>query len=150
MAEVVAGTQGPAQGAGLPSAAAELLDSAWQAMQYAHRVADVNLRFSLAYRCALRAGAAVLAVRAGTNKHPGATPAQPRNVWDVLQRVAPELGEWAVYYQSQAALRDIAESGSSDITGRMADDAVREAEQFINHAVRAMVSWVALAQPTAG
>lgn len=116
----------------MPSAAAELLQSAWQCMRYAERVADVNLRFSLAHRSALRAAAAVLAV--GARVVPaGTAPAmsRPQNVWLLMQAVAPELAEWADYYSSATPMKQAAESGAPVITSRMADDAVREAVQFI-------------------
>lgn len=116
----------------MPSAAAELLQSAWQCMRYAERVADANLRFSLAHRSALRAAAAVLAVR--TRVAPvGAAPemSRPQNAWLLMQAVAPELSEWAEYYMSATPMKQAAESGAPVITTRMADDAVRDAVQFI-------------------
>jgi hypothetical protein len=116
----------------MPEAAAELLHSAWQCMRYAERVADANVRFSLAHRSALRAAAAVVAVRArAASTREGPALSRPQNVWLLLQSVAPELSEWADYYNCATPVRQAAESGSPGITSRMADDAVRDAVQFI-------------------
>ena len=116
----------------MPSAAAELLQSALQCMRYAERVADANLRFSLAHRSALRCVAAVLAVSASAAPiGAGSAMSRPQNAWMLARTVAPELSEWADYYASATPMRQAAESGSPVITDRMADDAVRDASQFM-------------------
>lgn len=125
----------------VPVAVRELMESAWQCMCHAETVDDVNVRYSLAHRAALRIAAAVLAVRAhpenshGMSTRARARQARPQSAWVLLRKVAPELGEWADYFASHASIREAAEAGSPSITSRMADDAVRDAAAFMRDAV---------------
>jgi len=120
----------------LPADVAELAGSAWQCMRYAERVADPNLRFSLSHRSALRMAAAVLAAHLpAIGPREPVPPAGTPSVWVLVCRIAPALAEWAGYYSRQTGLKQAAEAGSPVITSRMADDAVREACQFIHDAV---------------
>ena len=94
----------------------------------AHREADPLLRYPAAYLAALRAAAAVLAVRARPKPRRGA----PRDVWHLLAEVAPELGEWAAFFASCSDTRAAAEAGIARLVGRRdADDLLRQAEQFV-------------------
>lgn len=105
-----------------------LLRQAADGLQEAHRETDPLLRYPAAYLAALRAAAAVLAVRARPQPRRGAT----RNVWQLLAEVAPEMGEWAAYFASCSATRAAAEAGIARLVGqRDADDLVRQAEQFV-------------------
>ena len=86
------------------------------------------MRYPAAYLAALRAGAAVLAVRARPQPRRGRT----RNVWQLLAEVAPELGEWAAFFASCSDTRAAAEAGIARLVGtRDADDLLRQAEQFV-------------------
>ncbi len=52
-------------------------------------------------------------------------------MWDVLPRVAPELGEWAAFFAATASRRAAVEAGRGEtITAREAGDLLREAESF--------------------
>ncbi|MEJ5944470.1 SAV_6107 family HEPN domain-containing protein, partial [Pseudokineococcus basanitobsidens] len=52
-------------------------------------------------------------------------------VWDVLPRVAPELGEWALLFAAGAPRRAAVEAGRAGaVTARDADDLLRDAETF--------------------
>lgn len=83
-------------------------------------------RYVAAHLSALRAAAAVLAVRGRPTRRGG-----PRSVWEVLPRIAPELGEWAVFFAATATRRAAIEAGRGDsITARAADDLLRDAESF--------------------
>ncbi|GAY11297.1 hypothetical protein TOK_5804 [Pseudonocardia sp. N23] len=85
-------------------------------------------RYPAAYLSALRAAAAVLALRARPQPRRGAT----RNVWDLLAGVAPELGEWASFFASCSATRAAAEVGIARLVSRRdADDLLRQSEQFV-------------------
>jgi hypothetical protein len=87
-------------------------------------------RYALAHVAALRAAAAVLATRA----RPVAARrrARPASVWDLLVRVAPELGEWAVFFAACAGKRAAAEAGvTTAVTAREADDQLRDAQAFL-------------------
>lgn len=112
-----------------PSAAAlSLLAQAESGLCEAARATDPSRRFAGAHLSALRAGAAVLAVRAQPVGRRGAG----RSVWHLLARVAPELGEWAAFFAAGSATRAAAEAGITRlVSARAADDLVRQAGQFI-------------------
>src|SRR3954471_5694405 len=91
-------------------------------------------RYLAAHMAALRAAAAVLAVRARPGSRGG-----PRSVWEVLSRLAPPMGgvwprpaagwgEWASSSAATASRRAAVEAGRGDtITAREADDLLRDA-----------------------
>jgi hypothetical protein len=109
-------------------AALALLRQAADGLVEAHRDDDPLLRYPAAYLAALRAGAAVLAVRARPRPRRGST----RNVWNLLAEVAPEFGEWAAFFASCSDTRAAAEAGIRRLVGRRdADDLLRQAEQFV-------------------
>lgn len=109
-------------------AALGLFRQATEGLAEAHREVDPLLRYPAAYLAALRAAAAVLAVRARPAPRRGAT----RNVWLLLAEVAPELAEWAVFFASCSDTRAAAEAGITRLVGRRdADDLLRQAEQFV-------------------
>ena len=112
----------------LPPAAAQLLDQASRALAEAEGCADPRRRYATAHLSALRAAAAVLAART----RPEGGRRRPRSAWDLLERVAPELGEWAGFFAAGAGKRAAAEAGlSSAVTEREADDLVRDAGAFL-------------------
>ncbi|MGH3497513.1 MAG: SAV_6107 family HEPN domain-containing protein [Nocardioidaceae bacterium] len=113
---------------GSHAAACGCLDQADQALAEARATVEHTRRYSCAHVAALRAAAAVLAVRA----QPRAIRGQ-RNAWVLLSRVAPELGEWAAFFAAGAAKRSAADAGRSRaVTTREADDLIRAADQFIH------------------
>ena len=112
----------------VPGAALDLLDRAHDGFLAARRATSPGDRYVTAHLAALRAAAAVLAVR-GRPRRPGGT----LNVWQVLPRVAPELGEWAAFFAAGAARRAAVEAGRADVvTAREADDLLRDAETFLH------------------
>lgn len=126
---------GAPPGAPVSRAALGLLRQAADGLADAHRQSDPLLRYPAAYLAALRAGAAVLAVRARPAPRRGAG----RNVWQLLAEVAPELGEWAAFFAACSDTRAAAEAGIARLVGqREADDLLRQAEQFVG-IVRAAV-----------
>ncbi len=109
-------------------AALGLLRQAGDGLAEAHRESDPLLRYPAAYLAALRAAAAVLAVRTRPQPRRGA----PRDAWRLLVEVAPELGEWAAFFASCSDTRAAAEAGIARLVGRRdADDLLRQAEQFV-------------------
>lgn len=105
-----------------------LLRQATDGLSEAHREVDPLQRYPLAYLAALRAAAAVLAVRTVPRPRRGST----RNAWQLLAAVAPELAEWAAFFASCSDTRAAAEAGITRLVGqRDADDMVRQAEQFV-------------------
>ena len=88
-----------------------------------------GLRYAAAHLAALRAAAAVLAARA---RPVPARRSKVTSVWDLLVLVAPELGEWAVFFAGAAVKRAAAEAGIPRVvTAREADDLLRAAEEFV-------------------
>lgn len=109
-------------------AAMSLLRQAEEGLREAELSADAAYRFAGAHLAALRAGAAVLAVRA----HPAGRKSG-RSVWQLLVVVAPELSEWAGFFAAHSATRAAAEAGITRmISDRAADDLVRQTGQFID------------------
>jgi hypothetical protein len=103
-----------------------LLDRSRSGLVQACAARTSGERYVAAHLAALRAAAAVLAVRA----RPGAR-GGPRSVWELLPRIAPELGEWAAFFASTATRRAAVDAGRGDsITAREADDLLRDAEIF--------------------
>lgn len=118
----------PGATAPTPRPALALLRQAADCLADAHREPEPLLRYPAAYLAALRAGAAVLAVRARPQPRRGAT----RNVWQLLADVAPELAEWAAFFAACSATRAAAEAGIARLVPqREADDLLRQAEQFV-------------------
>lgn len=108
---------------------AQLLVIARQGLAEAAQTRPDGLRYAAAHLAALRAAAAMLAVRA--------RPAPARrnrvtSVWALLVMVAPELGEWATFFATGATKRAAAEAGIPRVvSAREADDLLRAAEQFV-------------------
>jgi hypothetical protein len=117
-----------APGAPVSKAALALLRQAAECLADGQRSPEPLLRYPAAYLAALRAGAAVLAVRAVPQQRRG----RPRSVWQVLAEVAPELGEWAAFFAACSDTRAAAEAGIARLVGRReSDDLLRQAEQFV-------------------
>ena len=114
-------------------AARGLLRQASEALAEAHRESEPLRRYPAAYLAAMRAAAAVLAVRARpVVPQPRRGAGAGRNVWHLLGQVAPELGEWAAFFASCSATRAAAEAGIARLVGRReADDLLRQSEQFV-------------------
>lgn len=123
---------GPARMPGqvVPSALG-LLDQARRGLQEAAGLSVPAERYATAHLAALRSAAAVLAART----RPVDTRLRrrrPTSAWVLLTEVAPELGEWAAFFAAGAAKRAAAEAGvTRAVTGREADDLVRDAGTFL-------------------
>ncbi|MFW6596987.1 SAV_6107 family HEPN domain-containing protein [Propionibacteriaceae bacterium Y2011] len=87
-------------------------------------------RYVAAHLTALRVAAVVLAVRAT-----GSTAARsgPTDVWQLLERVAPEYAEWATFFAVTAPRRELitAHPELNVVTTREADDLLRDAGAFL-------------------
>lgn len=104
----------------------DLLDRARGGLLAACHSDKAAERYTQAHLAALRAGAALLAARTVPSRR-----ARPRSVWEVLPRLAPELGEWAVFFAASGRRRLALERGSSTVSPREADDLVRQCETFL-------------------
>jgi hypothetical protein len=111
----------------LPPSSLDLLDRARDSLVAAITATTSGERYVAAHLAALRAAAAVLSVRGRPQRH-----GRPRSVWEVLPAVAPELGEWAAFFDAGAARRAAVEAGRDDVvSSREADDLVRDGETFL-------------------
>ncbi|HET8614018.1 MAG TPA: SAV_6107 family HEPN domain-containing protein [Actinomycetales bacterium] len=105
----------------------DLVERAHDSLLAAVRASTPGERYVAAHLAALRGAAAVLAVRGRPSRRSGL-----RSVWQVLPPVAPELTEWAAFFDAGAARRAAVEAGRDEVvTSREADDLVREAETFL-------------------
>jgi hypothetical protein len=117
--------------AGAPPAALDLLAQAYRGLDEARGLEGPLERYATAHLAALRASAAVLAVRGRPEEGPRRR-GRIRSAWEVLPEVAPELAEWAVYYAAGAPKRAAAEAGiTSAATMREADDLIRNTALFV-------------------
>jgi hypothetical protein len=114
------------------SQAAASLDRAERALDDARAETHADRRYVSAHVAALRATAAVLSVRTRPQSMRRQT-----NAWVLLERVAPELAEWAAFFAAGASKRAAAEAGHVRVVSdRDADDLVRDVEQFLRVVAR--------------
>jgi hypothetical protein len=118
----------------VPAPALTSLARARVALNEAAAAGSAGERYARAHVAALRATAAVLAVRTRpTSRH------RQRNAWALLTRVAPEFTEWATFFAAGATKRAAAEAGlSRAVTDREADDLLRDSERFLHLVERAV------------
>jgi len=104
-----------------------LLNQAWAGLAEARRDPSPDQRYVTAYLSALRAAAAMLALRG--RPHRGR--ARPTSAWVLLSSLAPEFREWAMYFAAGSTTRAAAQAGVTRLVSqRAADDMVRQAAQF--------------------
>jgi len=103
-----------------------LLDRSDAELAAAATVSDPAERFVHAHLAALRAAAAVVALRG----RPSAR-SRARSVWDMLALVEPDLAAWSGYFASGARVRAAVEAGlEPDVDARRAAELVACAEDF--------------------
>jgi hypothetical protein len=113
----------------IPSSVTALLAQAKMTWAEAVLESRPTEKYRASHVAALRAAAAVLALRA---RPAGAVRRRPTSAWVLLEGIAPELGEWSVYFADSAYRRAAIEAGSSSIVSdRDADDLLRAAGEFI-------------------
>ncbi len=110
----------------VPADVAALLARADGELAAAEAASDPAERFLHAHLAALRAAAAVVALRGRPSRRSGA-----RSVWDMLAVVEPGLAAWSGYFASGARLRAAVDAGhGEDVTPARADELVACAEDF--------------------
>jgi hypothetical protein len=113
----------------IPASVTALLTQAkrtWAEAVLEPRVAE---KYRASHVAALRAAAALLALRA---RPAAAVRRRPTSAWVLLEGVAPELAEWSAYFADSAQRRAAIEAGSSTVVSeRDADDLLRAAGEFI-------------------
>lgn len=116
----------------VPREAEQLVGLAVDGLAASAREHDPNGRFAGAQLAALRAAAAMVAVRSRTSHRPeGMARGRALNVWQLLSRVAPELSEWAALFHYSAEKRTAVVAGTAAVTTREADDTLRDAAKFV-------------------
>jgi HEPN superfamily protein len=118
-------------------AALAMLESARQGLAEASAEPAPGARYVAAHLAALRAAAAIVAARPLA----GPTPRRkaPRSVWELLPKVEPALAEWSAFFAAGARKRAAAEAGlPRAVSGREADDLLRDAETFLSLAEQAL------------
>ncbi|MDT7789657.1 MAG: hypothetical protein QOF58_8076, partial [Pseudonocardiales bacterium] len=84
-----------------PASALALLQQARDSLAESERTPEPPERFATAYLAALRAAAAVLALRG--RPHRGRS--RPTSAWVLLAAIAPEMREWATFFASWSSTR---------------------------------------------
>src|SRR3954470_4650847 len=114
-------------------AAVDLLAQARHGLLEATVLPRATERYATAHLAALRTAAAVLAARTQPElPRPSRRRSGPRNAWELLAQVAPELREWAVFFAAGAGKRAAAEAGAAGaVSDREADDLLRDVETFL-------------------
>lgn len=116
-----------------PATAVALVEQARRGLAGAVAAEDAAERYAGAHLAALRAAAAVVAVRA----RPDRRRQRPVSVWALLASVAPELSEWATFFAAGSKTRAAVQAGVTRLVStRDADDLVRQVEEFIGLADR--------------
>jgi SAV_6107-like HEPN len=113
----------------LPASVGSLLSQAKTTWAEAVLEPRATEKYRSAHLAALRAAAAVLALRA---RPVAASRRRPTSAWVLLEAVAPELSEWTVYFADSAHRRAAIEAGAFTVVSeRDADDLLRAAGEFI-------------------
>jgi len=113
----------------LPASVGSLLSQAKTTWAEAVMEPRATEKYRSAHLAALRAAAAMLALRA---RPVAASRRRPTSAWVLLEAVAPELSEWTVYFADSAHRRAAIEAGAlTVVTDRDADDLLRAAGEFI-------------------
>ncbi|WP_159001278.1 SAV_6107 family HEPN domain-containing protein [Streptomyces sp. SBT349] len=114
-----------------PPAALDLLAQAERGLGEAAALKDPGESYVAAHLAALRAAAAVLAVR-GRPEPTARGRRRIRSVWEVLPEIAPELAEWSLLFGASAERRARIDAGIRGVATRGdADDLCRAAGFFL-------------------
>ncbi|MFC8921548.1 SAV_6107 family HEPN domain-containing protein [Cellulosimicrobium sp. NPDC057127] len=114
--------RGPAR---VPVDVTRLLARADAELVAATLASDPDERFVHAHLGALRAAAAVVALRGHAERRGRARP-----VWDQLADAEPSLAAWSVYFAGGARVRAAVDAGRADVDPRRADELLACAEDF--------------------
>jgi hypothetical protein len=104
----------------------DLLDRSRHSLLMACQSSDTTTRHQHAQLAALRAAASMLATR----RHPRRASLRtdvtgPHSLWQLVPSLAPELAEWAGFFEMVTAR-------SGPVSAREADDLLRQAEIFLD------------------
>jgi hypothetical protein len=107
--------------------ALELIDRAREALTSGYTATAASGRYLSASLGALRAAAALVA---SDPERRGPDGPGPHDVWELVTRAAPELGEWAERFAAVTGQRVGVETALVRVSVREADDILRDAETF--------------------
>ncbi|MDT0214853.1 SAV_6107 family HEPN domain-containing protein [Rothia sp. ARF10] len=99
-----------------------LLEQSRQCLAQAYAAELATARFVASQDAAMRAAAALVAQQGRRG---------PQDLWPLLARHTPELGEWADFFALAAVHRQEVESHARRVSVREADDLLRSAETFL-------------------
>ncbi|NJQ08692.1 SAV_6107 family HEPN domain-containing protein [Streptomyces lonarensis] len=117
--------------AAAPPAALDLLDKAERGLETAAACEDPGDAYVAVHLAALRAAAAVVAVR-GRPEVTERGRRRIRSVWEMLPEAAPELAEWSALFTASAARRERVEAGVRNAVRRdEADELARAVGMFL-------------------
>lgn len=121
--------------------ALELVERSRHSLLEACQSSAVAERYLQAQLAALRAAAALVAARTGSGRRGG--PSSPCSMWELVPAVAPELTEWAGFFElasKQGAQRPQTHHTATParVTARDADDLLRQAETFLDLVCRTL------------
>jgi hypothetical protein len=112
----------------------DLLDRSRQSLLEACQSREVAERYLQARLAALRAAAALVAARSTPSRRAG-----PRSLWELVPVVAPELAEWAGFFELSTTHRaERGGHGPDQVSARDADDLLRQAETFLDLVCRSL------------
>lgn len=102
-----------------------LLEQSRQCLAEAYAAELAAARYLTSQDAAMRAAAALVAghARGGQNRR--------QDLWPLLAKHAPELGEWADFFALAAVRRQEIASRTARVSVREADDLLRAAETFV-------------------
>ncbi|NJP69033.1 SAV_6107 family HEPN domain-containing protein [Streptomyces spiramenti] len=117
--------------AAAPPAALDLLGQAERGLETAAACEDPGDAYVAVHLAALRAAAAVLAVR-GRPEITERGRRRIRSVWEMLPEAAPELAEWSTLFAASAVRRARVEAGIRNaVRPEEADELARSAGMFL-------------------
>ena len=108
---------------------ADGLQSARTELDGAELASHPNQRYAAAYRATLKVAAEVIGIC-----RPQLDSTRPRNVWDLVSQLAPELAEWARHFALVTRRLPLVDTGRVRVSVREADDLLRDAEAFLARA----------------
>lgn len=115
-----------------PASAIALVEQARRGLAVSAAADDLAERYSAAHVAALRAAAAVVAVRSKPSRR-----GRPVAVWTLLATAAPELQEWAAFFAAGSQTRAAVEAGVTRlVTAEIADELLAQSREFVDIAER--------------
>jgi hypothetical protein len=105
-----------------------LLTRAFENLDEADRAKSSIARYIAAHLAAVRAAGAVISARLPPEQ---ARMCRPSSMWELLPRVAPELADWAAYFDAGTPRRAQAERGQRNaVNAQHAEEMFTQARQF--------------------